>query len=348
MVFALWRAGHFAISASAGGDLWDDAFQFDGQNYRKIFLTGYELPVPDAFQRVTSFFPLTGWLARIPAVVFDDRVSMLLVANVMALGAFVGFHASARRWYGTVTARWTMLVVALFPSSFFLWAFYSEATFVSLSALGLWAAAREKRTLAGLCAFGVAMTRPPGVLFGGSLAAVRLFRRRSVDATTVFYAASAAIGMGVVMMAQWIEADDPLDFLDAPADWDRRLSGPWVALSDGLGPLRTSGLSAATFRLGDLVVLILAGLVILAIMFEPSCRIQPEAMVFGVALAAVPLFSGLLGGYARYAFSAWPLIVIGSRLVHRAPRLLRAGLIGLLALLCVLLSRDWADGVFAG
>ena len=48
-------------------------------------------------------------------------------------------------------ARRAVLLFALFPSSLFLWAFYSEGMFIALGAGAVWADRRGKRGIAAAC-----------------------------------------------------------------------------------------------------------------------------------------------------------------------------------------------------
>jgi len=82
----------------------------------------------------TAFFPLTPWLARVPDLVLPTRTAAMLVANVLALLAFIAVWAVAREWKDDGIARITVLLLALWPPSVYLWMFYAEAGFIAASA----------------------------------------------------------------------------------------------------------------------------------------------------------------------------------------------------------------------
>ena len=79
-------------------------------------------------------------------------------------------------WRNERIARRAVLLMALFPSSLFLWAFYSEGLFILLGAGGVWADRKGKRGLAALCFLGLASTRSIGILLPLVVVAARIIR----------------------------------------------------------------------------------------------------------------------------------------------------------------------------
>ncbi|MDZ7733299.1 MAG: mannosyltransferase family protein [Acidimicrobiia bacterium] len=218
-VFAAWRIldGVVAVFVYDGGFI-ETGLRWDAGNYIDLTRDGYE--DPSAFQPVTAFFPFIAWCAQaVRFVIRDELWSYTVVANVAALGAFVGVWAAVREWRSEVVARWAVVLLALFPATYFLWAFYSEAAFIGLSAGAMWAAARDKPWLAGALLAATAATRTIGILVAVVLVVAHLWRVRRVDARAVIYGAGGALGIGLVMLQMWIQVDDPLAFLSVQQDW---------------------------------------------------------------------------------------------------------------------------------
>ena len=70
----------------------------------------------------------------------------------------------SKAWRDEIVARRAVLLFALFPSSLFLWAFYSEGLFIALGAGAVWADRRGKRGLAAALLMGIGATRSVGIL----------------------------------------------------------------------------------------------------------------------------------------------------------------------------------------
>lgn len=346
VLFVVWRVTHAALNESFGGDWLDDAFQWDGGAYRRIFNDGYENP--SEVKPITAFFPLVAWMAKAPALVFSDRTAMLLTANFFALTAFLAVFGAAWTWQNERVARWTLVVLALFPTSVFLWAFYTEASFVTLSAVALAAVHRRRHVAAAVAAGLLAATRAPGIALAGILVIWRTMRTRKVDVRAAVYALGGAAGLGAVIAAQAIQADEPFGFIGAQEDWNRRLAGPWVAMRDGLGIFRTIPLEVAGARVSDLFALAMVGTALTLMAVWKRDIVPPEAVAFGAVIAGLPLFTSILSSYSRFALTVWPAFVGVGWALDRAPRWARFALLVPMAGLSVWLTRMWAHGTFTG
>src|SRR5580698_8333881 len=163
---------------------------WDAGWYETIARVGYK-PLG---QQSLRFFPgvplLTHALAWLPGV--DDGAALVVVANVSALVATALLFALVRRELGDeAVARRAIWMLSLAPAAFVLVMGYAEATLLCLS-VGCFLALRPARSvpqvrpqflLAGLLAFGAALTRPVGVLLALAVVAelvrwwVRIGRR---------------------------------------------------------------------------------------------------------------------------------------------------------------------------
>ena len=97
------------------------------------------------------------------------------ISTATAIAAFVAVWGISKSWRTEHIARRAVLLMALMPSSLFLWAFYSEGLFIALGAGAVWADRRGKRWVAALCFAGIATTRMPGA------SATDRFRKRLIQ-----------------------------------------------------------------------------------------------------------------------------------------------------------------------
>jgi hypothetical protein len=234
----------FPLAPSAGHrSPWDVllpwATLFDGARYAVIARSGYADP------QYAAFFPLYPLLERLLSILTGGDVAAvaLLLANVCCFGAFGLLRVLAERELGRAAARRALLYQAIFPTSLFLAAAYSEALFLLLS-LGAFLALRRGRWLAaGLLIALATLTRPVGVLLVAALTvecALRHWTARRVPDRRTLACMAVAIALPCVALAGlslYLAArfGTPLAMARAQAmGWGRRLSWPWVGATDAL------------------------------------------------------------------------------------------------------------------
>ncbi|TMK80484.1 MAG: hypothetical protein E6G46_09330, partial [Actinobacteria bacterium] len=105
---------------------------------------GYR-PIAGGSQQPASFFPLLPWMTRAVRVVIRSELgAAILVTTVASFAAVVLVYEVMRRWKGEAVARWAIVLLLAFPTSFFLWEFYTEALFIALTAGALLAMMRRR------------------------------------------------------------------------------------------------------------------------------------------------------------------------------------------------------------
>lgn len=193
----------------------------------------------------TAFFPLYPLLVRGVGwfLLGHYLLAGVIVSLIASAAAFVVIWNLAGELVGEESARRALLYLALFPTTLFLLAVYSESLYLLLSASAFLYAARGRWTHAGVATGLAALTRVSGVMLLPALAllAWRSTRRRG---------ALARLAVAVPIIALWplylgLEYNRPFVFLSAQrAGWDRRLSdagplgGAWDALVEGWRGIR--------------------------------------------------------------------------------------------------------------
>lgn len=178
-VFVVWRLVHlwmgFRQYMPDYSGPWDTALFYDGERYQAILHDGYANS--HTIMPNTAFFPLVSWLvAPIYWLTKSDLWTVHIFASVTGVGAFVTVWGVSREWISDRVARRATLLMAMFPSSLFLWAFYSEGLFILLGAGGVWADRKGKRGLASICFLGLAATRSVGILLPAVIVVARVIR----------------------------------------------------------------------------------------------------------------------------------------------------------------------------
>lgn len=349
-VFVVWRAAHALVVVAFGGDLRQVTYAFDGQYYLSLLREGYVAPVGGygEFSNV-AFFPGLVWLTdAVQVLVRSQAVATGLVANGLALAAFLAVWAAVRAWTGDqALARRAVLGLALTPTSYYLWMYYSEALLVAATASAAAAARTGRHTTAAALLAAASTSRLVGVLVGPVLAAVRIVRLRRVDGSALLYLAGSGLGAGLVLLRQWLELGDPFGWNRAQEAWGREAAPPWVPIVTGVRDVVESLPVPAEGVALDLVTV--AGLAVLVgVLLRGAVRGRwpLEPALLAAAFWLVPLCSRLVSSSVRFALACWPVLLVPAAAWPRLGRALRTAVVVLAAGLSVVLLRRLALGAF--
>ncbi|MGH2740141.1 MAG: mannosyltransferase family protein [Actinomycetota bacterium] len=208
--------------------------RFDGLWFLRIATDGYVNGDGSA-----AFFPLYPLLIRILSPILGGHplAAALLISNAAFFGSLVLLYLLTNHEYDDTMARRAVLYLAVFPTSFFFLAPYSESLFLLL-VLGTILAARLGRwELAGVAGALAAATRNIGVLLMAPLVVEGIQRLREGRAAELRRAtlAAAFIALGLVAyLAFWKQlSGDWLAPLHQQANWQREFSFPLLTLLSG-------------------------------------------------------------------------------------------------------------------
>ena len=304
-------------------NLWTAWERSDAIWYLRIAADGYR---PD--DGSAAFFPLFPMLVRAVGWLTGGHLLLAgyLVANLALLGALIVLHRLTALELSEPAARRAVLYVCVLPTSFFLFAPYTESLFLLLSLGALLAARRRRWAVAGLLGLLAALTRSPGVLLALPLAceAVLQWREgpdRRVSVLAARLLAPVATGAGLLLyLGFWlVRYDDPLRPVELQrTGWSKEASLPWHTLWDGLriGTQLPGSYPGGYFALDLLVVLgVLAAGVWVALRTRPTYAVHLWA---GVLLPLLLVFPGrpLLSLPRIYLVLfpvVWALVRLGER-----------------------------------
>jgi len=200
---------------------------FDGVHYITIVDHGYV-----GTGLIQAFFPVFPLLVRVMSLALPSTLlAGLVTANLAAVGLALIWFALAKDIGGRTFAWWSLACLFLFPTSFYLGAYYTESIFLSLVAASFLAARHKYWWVAGGLVALASATRVVGVLLVPSLLLMLLQQQLSqksprrwqnwVRATqqmlTEHFPAVVAITMGIMgllayMLYLQIEFNDSLYF----------------------------------------------------------------------------------------------------------------------------------------
>ncbi len=297
-----------------------------------------------------AFFPLYPLLIRglSPVLGGHPLAAALLISHLAAYGSMVMLYLLTASELGDEgVARRAVVYLAVFPTSFFLVAPYSESVFLLLVLVCLWAARRRRWAVAGVAGALAAATRNLGVLLVLPLAveAVHQYRERRRGrglATSLLWSAAPVAGLGAYLLFWQAFSGDALAPVHQQANWQRTFSFPLATVVAGSQEaFRFLGEYPGGYHLLDWAVvspaLVAAGWVALRArplygVYTWASLLAPLSFVF----APRPFMS-----LPRFLLPVFPILWAGAvwagrrRGVHEAIVALSAGVLGIFTVLFV-------------
>ena len=283
--------------------------RWDARWYLEIAFEGYRFDPQATYLQPVVFFPLYPLLIRIGSYLsFPGDLAAILIANGCYLAAACLLYVLLCKRFDQKTARWTLLVWLMFPTSFFGGVGYTEGVIALLSVLWLWQFWQEKYIKAGLCGAIASGLRPQGILLAIPLLASSTDNKKRRHAITG--ALLSGIGLLSFMCYLYVHFGDPLAFIKAQEPW--RPGEAWT-----LNPL--SWLYSTVRGLLTLHQGLFADCVALlwVIAWLPrTWKILQAPLTLGViAMLVMPLSTGSTLSMARFCWMLLPVfIAVGATL----------------------------------
>lgn len=201
---------------------------WDGTWYSMIADQGYT----EQYSATAAFFPLYPWLMSWGHELTGLPVETVgwIVSRLAFLGALIFVSALVAGDFNISIARWTIVAIAVFPTSFFFGAIYTESLFLFLAALTLWAARKNDWLLAVVACVLAVLTRSAGIMLGIPMA-VLFVQQHGKDLKAWFPKVLLGIVpvLGMVIFGMVLRSNGLgfFDWQDQQWQWNRFSSTPW-------------------------------------------------------------------------------------------------------------------------
>jgi hypothetical protein len=220
-------AGHLDLPADAispGATVspgWHNALdgtdRWDARWFQHIAVHGYEQ------NEGAAFFP--GYPLAIRVLLRISPLgplgAALLVSNISFLAALIVLYALTAREFDRETARRTVVLIAVFPTSFFFMAPYSESMFILAVLLAFWWIREDRWVAGGASGLVASLTRSFGVLLTPALLVEAWSHGRQGRSRRLALACTPLLG-AIAYSGYWlVRAGDPLRALHAQGEWHR-------------------------------------------------------------------------------------------------------------------------------
>jgi hypothetical protein len=307
------------------------------------------------------FFPLYPYAARALAFVTGGDISVagVLLSLLCYAGATVFLYRMLAEDFSPTIAVWAVVFMAVFPTSFFFQAVYSESLFLLTTVACFYWARRGRWWLAGLAGSAAVLTRNSGLLLLVPMGVFYLQSRgwslRRIDRQAGWLLAVPA-GLLFWMVYLGIRYGDPLLFSRLQGFWGRSPALPLVTLFHGtLDFGRAVGLvvvgKAGMAAVIQSVVPFAATAAVILFIVLGWRRLPAPYTAYAVASLLFPLSLPVSGqalySMARFAIVIFPMFVTMALVAQRRPRL-RAGMTVACVAGLVWLSAEFAHWMFIG
>lgn len=300
------------VTGGIGEILWGPWLRWDTIWYVKIAQEGYS-----AANLSSAYFFLYPLLMKLLSPFFGGNSvgAGIAIASAAALASFLLFYSLARDLFDEAVARRSLLFLVLFPTSFYLFAAYTESLFLALI-LGAFITVRMRCWGLGcmLAAF-AAMTRPQGMLllFPLALEFLSQYRNGMISprrALLLLLVGAGGIAHFILLTTLF---GSPMVWFQTQSWWHRP-SLPWEPISAAVG----------TFLHGtnpvDAIVIFpdpFFAIIFLIITLWSLFRLKPMFTAYMAVMVLPPLFGMTtysqylpLASMSRYVLLAFPAFVL--------------------------------------
>lgn len=304
---AVERGWHFSQSRLL--DMWA---RWDAGWYFGLIRRGYRVEGEPAVTAANfAFFPLYPYLIKLLALPFPERMHTterlliigLILSNIFLIIALILLHKLVSAMSDRETARRTVLYILLFPTGFILFCFYTESTFLFLSAAAFYAASRKSWWAACVCGGLLALTRPTGILISVPLVWMYLesvgwkpLRMRK----NVLWFLLIPSGLVGYFWYAYQQTGDFLAPLNAQKAWKKELTAPWATL------IYPYGGNAQVTSVEQVLTVAFLALAVLALYKLPSAAYG----IYALLLIIPPLLTGTLISTSRYYVVVFPAFIV--------------------------------------
>lgn len=332
--------------------------RFDSGWYMSIVRDGYNFhaDISTHFSNL-AFYPLypflvksIGWLGIKVHVAIYLAIG-LLISNLCFLAAMVILYRLARTYFGMSekAARRAILLLMVFPGSFYFSTFYTESLYLFLSLLGFWAAIEKRWWLVGLAGALVSLTRIQGLLVVGLLGLIYLhsigWRLKNIRADILWFGL-VPLAVGAHMFGLYQMTGLLFTPLAAQRPWGRGVQDEsfFVVLQKQLAAPVLD-----VFKIDAVLLLFFLGCGIY-LLFSNRWRVTGWGWVLGlyvVFMCVIPISNGMLMSVSRFLSCLFPVfLVLGEKLEQHEDLYTLAA--GLMFALQVTYFAAWSNWYFIG
>lgn len=211
------------------GNIMHFAGNWDGGHYIYISQHGYTNIGDEA--NFIVFLPLyPALLAAVNLLAGNSLLGSILISNILFIFAGIVFYKLLRRKYSEKFSAFVVILMAIFPTSYFFSSSYPESLFVLLFCLSFYLFDKNFTALSGLAASLATLTRPFGILIWPALALESL-KSKNKMAKIAILGVFAILSVSIYLIINRLVYGDFLAFQKILRDhWQKSFAFPWQGI----------------------------------------------------------------------------------------------------------------------
>ncbi len=205
----------------------DGWFRWDSGWYKRIAERGYYI---EGQQSDVAFFPLFPYLSRyLGYVVGNHFLAGFLISNFSTLFAIFFMYLIALSMTDAGRAKRSIILILLFPASFFLSAYYTEGLFLLTITGSTYFFFKRNYLLSGIFGMAAMLTRSTGLILFVAFSLYLLYeilQKRERFSISMLYLLLIPSGLLIFMLMLRVQVGDPFAFSKFQAGWGRHFLFP--------------------------------------------------------------------------------------------------------------------------
>lgn len=303
---------------------------FDGEHYLSIAIFGYkhlEQAFFPVYPMLISFFAKPDTLNLLPSLI-NSTIIGLLISNVSFVFALIFLFELIKIDFPKTIAYFTLILLLVFPTSFYFGAVYNESLFLLLTVLAFYSARKGYWFLASIFAMVSSATRVFGILLLPALL-IEAYQQR-VQIPKMFWIFLIPAGLGAYMWYLGITVGDPIAFYNF-----QRLVGEQHQTGIILLPqvyfryikmLLTTNINNPIFQ--TVMMEFVVGLVFFALpIYGFFKKIRLSYSVFALSGFLIPTIQGSFSSTPRYVIILFPAFLAAALWVSSLSKIVRVFLL---------------------
>ena len=205
----------------------DGWFRWDSGWYKRIAERGYYI---EGSQSDVAFFPAFPYLARyLGYIVGSHFLAGFIISNFSTLFALFFMYLIALSMTDVERAQRSIILLLLFPASFFLSAYYTEGLFLFAITGSTYFFLKRNFLISSLFGMLAMLTRSTGIILFISFAfylAYRIYKKQEKFKLEMLSLLLIPAGLIIFMIMLWYQVSDPFAFSKYQAGWGRHFVFP--------------------------------------------------------------------------------------------------------------------------
>lgn len=280
----------------------------DGRAYLDIACKGYV--VNSSGINLRAFFPVYPILIRLFSA--GCKINPIPIGLVISFISFLAAIIILWKILDKNVRDKTIILLLVFPTSFFFAAFYTESIFFLLSVLIFWFLDRKKIFYAAIFAALASATRIVGLAL--SLPVIyEAYLEYKKHRRIYFEALLSPLGFIFYAVYNWFSSGNLFTFISSQKYWDRPvgLAAPFYAIKSQIVSVLSGPLPSydSPFVYPVILIEFIVLLYLLAVLYFSYKKIKMSYWLYMLGSLVIILFGGILSSIPRYALVLFPCYV---------------------------------------